>query len=213
MERFRRIAQAFSATRKADPRLVSLLAGVGGGILVLCVVLGFVTDTLWLGIVAGILLGLFGMIVVFGRRASATAIAQIEGRPGAAAAVLQSMRGPWRVTPAIGVTRKQDFVHLVVGRPGVILVGEGAPARIGQLLRQEHRRMKRVVGSTPVHEVSVGGGTGQVPLGSLQVHMTKLPRTLKAKEVGPLDTRLAALGGQQLPLPKGPLPRPGKRMR
>jgi hypothetical protein len=35
----------------------------------------------------------------------------VEGQLGAAAAILNNMRGDWRVTPAIGFTRDQDLVH------------------------------------------------------------------------------------------------------
>jgi hypothetical protein len=138
------------------------------------------------------------------------AIGAIDGKPGAAAAVLQTARG-WRVTPAVAFTRKQDFVHRAVGRPGVVLVGEGAPARVSSLLKQEHRRIARIVGNTPVHEVSVGNGEGQIPLRNLQAHITRLPRTLKQGDVSGLDTKLKALSDNDLPMPKGPMPRMKRR--
>jgi hypothetical protein len=70
-----------------------------------------------------------------------------------------------------------------------------------------------VIGDVPVHELSVGEGKDQIPLSKLQVHLNRLPRKLKARDVGPLHTRLEALGGQDLPLPKGPIPRVPRRMR
>ncbi len=202
--------QAFGNTRTVDPKLVPLVAGVGLGVLLVCALVGVLTGYPVLGTVAGVSLGLSGALLVFGQRASRAAIGSIEGRPGAAAAVLQSMRGPWLVTPAVAFTRKQEFVHRVVGRPGIILVGEGSPARVAALLRQEKRRVARVAGETPVHEVSVGDGDGQVPLRQLQMHLSRLPRALKAGAVGPLETRLSALGTSDPPLPKGPMPR-GRR--
>lgn len=183
------------------------MAGVGLATLLVCVGIGALVGQLLGGIVFGLLLALASAFVVFGRRSSAAALAAIEGRPGAAVAVLQTMRGPWRVTPAVAFTRKQDFVHRVVGRPGVVLVGEGASARVTALLRQERRKVARAVGDTPVHEVSVGDREGQVSLGQLQVHLARLPRALKPRAIGALDTRLSALGGADVPLPKGPMPR------
>ncbi|HWB72222.1 MAG TPA: DUF4191 domain-containing protein [Egibacteraceae bacterium] len=206
-ERLRRLRLAFSKTREADRRLVPLMAAVALAALLVCGVIGALLGQLVAGLAVGVPLALLGGVAVFGRRTTAVALGSIEGRPGAAAAVLQGMRGPWRVTPAVAFTRKQDFVHRVVGRPGVILVGEGAPARVGSLLRQERRKVARVAGDTPVHEVSVGDREGQVPLGRLQVHLARLPRALKARGIGALDTRLSALGGSDVPLPKGPLPR------
>ena len=140
--------QAFGNTRTVDPKLVPLVAGVGLGVLLVCALVGVLTGYPVLGTVAGVSLGLSGALLVFGQRASRAAIGSIEGRPGAAAAVLQSMRGPWLVTPAVAFTRKQEFVHRVVGRPGIILVGEGSPARVAALLRQEKRRVARVAGET-----------------------------------------------------------------
>jgi hypothetical protein len=56
------------------------------------------------------------------------------------------MRGDWRVTPAVGFTREQDLVHRVLGKPGVILVAEGArkphpqPRRQREAADLAHRR-------------------------------------------------------------------------
>jgi hypothetical protein len=207
-ERIRQLRMAFSATRQVDPKLLPLLIGVPLATLVVFVLLGVLIGRPVFAIVVGVLFAVLAALLVFGRRATNAQMAAIEGRPGAAAAVLQSMRGPWIVTPAVAFTRKQDFVHRVVGRPGVIMVGEGARARVASLLKQESRRVARAVGDVAVHEVSVGDGEGQVPLGKLQTHLQKLPRAMKAREVGPLERRLAALKDQNLPIPKGPPPRP-----
>jgi hypothetical protein len=209
--RLTQIRFAFTQTRQADPRLVPLLLAVGLGVLAVAVLIGVLVGNPVIGAVLGVVLGLLGALLVFGQRTAAVALAAIEGRPGAAAAVLQSLRG-WRVTPAVAFTRKQDLVHRAVGRPGVVLIGEGAPARVTALLKQEHRAVARVVGDTPIHELNVGTGEGQIPLGALRAQLVRLPRAIKAAEVAALDTRLAALGGSDLPLPKGPLP-PGVRGR
>jgi hypothetical protein len=208
--RLDRFLLAFGQTRANDPRLVPLMAAVALTLLVVATLIGALLGSWVAGLLLGLPLALLGAMFIFGQRASASAITAIEGRPGAAAAILQSLRGQWRVTPGVAFTRNQDFVHRVIGRPGIILVGEGAPARVSSLLKQEHRKVARVAGDTPVHEVSVGNGAGQVPLRQLQVHMTRLPRTLKPDAVRALDTKLAALD-QALPMPKGPLPRGARR--
>ena len=148
-------------------------------------------------------------MVLFGRRASRAAYSEIEGRPGAAGSVLNGLRGAWRVQLGVAFTRNQDLVHLAVGRPGVVLVGEGSPHRVTQLLLQEKRRYARAVPDIPVYEVSVGDASGQVPLRRLQGHITKLPRNIKPARVRELDNRLRALGGGP-PIPKGPMPQPGR---
>ena len=206
---------AWSQSRALDPRLGAMVAGAG--------VLGFAVPFVILlllgqpipGAIAGVLVGGLAALSVFGRRASALQLTAIEGQPGAAAAVVQSLRGIWRLTPAVAVTRSQDMVHRVIGRPGIVLVGEGAPSRVAQLLAQEKRRVARVAKDVTIHEVSVGTGNGQVALTQLRVHLMRLPRSVKPREIGALERKLSALGEQNIPIPKGPMPsgRPPKRMR
>lgn len=207
VDRMRGLRQIFVVTKAADPKLVPLLIIVVATGLAAGVLAGVLTDTLVLGVTFGALLGLTGALIAFGRRAESVQFAKIQGQPGAAAAVLQTMRGPWRVTVGVAVTRKKDLVHLVVGRPGVVLVGEGSRARTTALLKQQHRTIARAVGDVPVHEVSVGEGDDQVPLRSLVLHLRRMRRTLKTREVGPLYTKVSALGSGDLPLPKGPMPK------
>ncbi len=209
-ERAGQVRQAFSLTRKSDPRLMAYL-GVGFlAPLVIFVVIGLlIGHPVYLGIL-GVLFGLVGGMATFGRRVQRTAYAQVEGQLGAAAAVLQNMRGNWRVTPAVGFTREQDLLHRVVGRPGIVLVAEGSPARTRGLMVTEKKRLARVVGETPVYEVTVGDGDGAVPLRGLERHFVKLPRNIKPAQVNVLEQRLKALGSSALPIPKGPMPRGGR---
>lgn len=205
-DRIRQIRLAFTQTRAVDPRLIPYMAGVALVSLVASIAL-----FTWLGSpIVGLIVGLFTAgataMIVLGTRAQKAAISQIEGQPGAALAVLQQLRGAWKVTPAVAFSGKQDLVHRVVGRPGVILVGEGRRARVKALLKQEARKTARIAGDIPVHEVSVGTADEQIELSKLRVHVMKLPRAMKAKEIGPLDRRLHALGGTDMPIPKGPLP-------
>lgn len=210
--RLRQIGQVFTKTREIDPRLLPLMVGLPLAVLGVAVVLGVLLGRPVLAVLLGVPLALLVAIGVFGRRASKAMFSAIEGQPGAAAAVLQNLRGPWRVTPAVAATRKLAFVHRAVGRPGVVLVGEGSPARVRSLLRQEARKVQRVVGDTPVHEISVGDGDDQVPLPKLQAHLTKLRRSVRTRDIEDLHNRLKALGDRDMPIPKGPLPRGKRRM-
>ncbi|MGH8929617.1 MAG: DUF4191 domain-containing protein [Egibacteraceae bacterium] len=211
-ERVRQLQLIFSRTRAADSRLVPLMlvfglvgAAVGAGV-------GLLLGSLATGIVLAVLFGLTAALAVFSRRAADAQFEALEGQPGAAAAVLQTMRGPWELTLGVAVTRKKDLVHMMVGRPGIILVGEGAPARVTSLLKQQHRAVARMAGDVPIHEISVGDGEGQVALRKLTIHINRLPRKLKAGQVGPLQTKVAA-ARPEFPMPKGPPPRVPKRMR
>lgn len=204
--KLKQIRLAFSATRAQDPKVLPLVLAAFFGPLLLLVALGLVFGGLPFLVLLGVLLGLVTAAFVFGRRVQATAYSQVEGQIGAAAAVLTNMRGDWRVTPAVGFTREQDLVHRVIGRPGVILVAEGAHSRARNLLATEKRKVARIIGDTPVYEVVVGDGDNQVPLRQLERHFLKLPRNIKPKSVNELDRKFTAMGASALPIPKGPVP-------
>ncbi|MHB1801531.1 MAG: DUF4191 family protein, partial [Actinomycetes bacterium] len=144
---------------------------------------------------------------VFGRRAERAAYARIEGQPGAAAAALQTLRKGWTLTPAVAVDRQQNVVHRVVGRAGIVLVGEGQTSRVAALMTTERRRMARFLPDVPTHEVLAGNAEGAVTLRRLPGHVTRLPRALTPAQVSEVNRKLKALGAMNLPIPKGPLPR------
>ena len=207
----RMVKQAYSLTRKNDPSLPWILliwfVAVFAVVELIGVLLGFPFLVLPLAIIAGVLAAL----VVFGRRAQGSAYRQVEGQPGAAAWVLEGMRGDWRVTSGVAGTQQLDAVHRVLGRPGVVLVAEGVPGRVRGLLAQEKKKVARVVGDAPIYDIVVGDEEGQVPLRKLSSHVMKLPRNLSAAEVNALGRRMSALGGARMPVPGGPLPG-GKQM-
>ena len=153
--------------------------------------------------------------IIFGRRAQKSVYRQAEGQTGAAAWVLDNLRGKWRVTPGVAATGHFDAVHRVIGRPGVIFVGEGSPTRVKPLLAQEKKRTARLVGDVPIYDVIVGNGDGEVPLGKLERHLTRLPANISVKQMDTLESRLAALGSRAgaAIMPKGPLPNAGKMKR
>lgn len=214
--RLAQLKAAFNVTRHSDRKMLPLVIGTALGVLLVFELLGVLLHHPIYFTVIGVLFALMAATIVFGRRAATAAFAQVEGQPGAAAAVLQSMRGNWRVTPVVAVNpRGRDLVHRVVGRPGIVLVGEGSPARVGQLLSQERKKVARVAADTPVYEVQAGDEDGQVPLRKLQTHFAKMPRNLKPAQVNAIEARLRALGGATVPIPKGPMPTriPRGRMR
>jgi hypothetical protein len=138
---------------------------------------------------------------------------QAEGQPGAAGWLLgNQLRGDWRVTQTVAGTTQLDAVHRLVGRPGIVLVGEGAPHRVRGLIAQEKKKISRIAGDVPIYDIVVGTGEGEVRLGKLQRALVKLPTNLSKQEVAALEKRLAALGGSRMPLPKGPMPQ-GAKMR
>ncbi len=202
--------QAFQMQRKEDKKLLPLMIGAFVAVVVLSVVVGFLIGgfTKWLMIVLGIVLGVLVAFIIFGRRAQKNVYRKAEGQAGAAAWALDNLRGKWRVTPGVAANGHLDAVHRVIGRPGVIFVGEGQPSRVKPLLAQEKKRTARLVGEVPIYDVVIGNGEGEVPLSKLERHLTKLPANISVAKMDSLESKLAALGTKtgQAAMPKGPLP-------
>jgi hypothetical protein len=207
--RIKQIRIVAGMVRQANPKALPIVALAGIGIIALFVILGLVLGLASFLIPLGVLIGLAAAMILFGRFAQSAQYSAIAGQPGAAAAILQSMRGNWTVTPAIAANRNMDVVHRTVGRPGVILVGEGSPNRLPSMLAAEKKRIARVAYDVPIYDIQVGGEAGQVPIRKLQRHLMKLPRNLKPAAVTDLNYRLKALP-QSLQMPKGPLPKAGR---
>ncbi|MER8071364.1 DUF4191 domain-containing protein [Streptomyces sp. NPDC094034] len=211
--RLKQIALTYKMTRRADSKVGLVVAGVGIVTFGVFLAIGFlINHPIYLGIL-GFILAFLAMAIVFGRRAERAAFGQMEGQPGAAAAVLENVGRGWTTTPAVAMNRNQDVVHRAVGKAGIVLVGEGNPNRVKGLLAAEKKRMARIVMDVPVHDIIVGDGEGQVPLKKVRTTMLKLPRVLAGPQVTAANDRLRAMGDlmSNMPLPKGPMPK-GMRM-
>ncbi|MBJ7384331.1 DUF4191 domain-containing protein [Mycolicibacterium sp. GCM10028919] len=210
-ERRSQLWQAFQIQRKEDKRLLPYMIGAFVLIVGIAVAAGLIagsTFTLIALIPLGILLGALVAFIIFGRRAQKSVYRKAEGQTGAAAWALDNLRGKWRVTPGVAATGHFDAVHRVIGRPGVIFVGEGSANRVKPLLAQEKKRTARLVGDVPIYVIVVGNGEGEVPLSKLERHLTKLPANITVKQMDSLESRLVALGSRVGPaaMPKGPMP-------
>lgn len=206
--------QAFQMQRKDDKALIPILVGIVVAAAAVFFLVGMLFGAQWLTLPLGVVVGVLLGVIIFGRRLQRSVYSKADGQPGAAGWALENMRGPWRVTQAVAGTTQLDAVHRVVGRPGVILVAEGAPSRVKGLLAQEKKKVARLVGDTPIYDVVVGNEEGQVTLAKLQRHLTKLPRNIDTKRMDSLDSRLSAISSRAggAAMPKGPMPA-GAKMR
>jgi hypothetical protein len=210
--RLKQIRMVARLINQQNRRALPITFGSALGIIVLAVAIGLLTGTAPFVIPLGVLLGALTGMILFGRFAQSAQYAAIDGQVGAAAAVLQSMRGDWTVTPAVSANRTMDVVHRAVGRPGVILIGEGVQPRVGALVAAEKKKTERVAHGVPVIEFYIGTGEGQIPVSKLQGKVMRLPRTLKPAAVSDLNYRLKALA-PSLQMPKGPLPKGARQPR
>lgn len=210
--RRKQIWEAFNLQRKEDKLLLPLMIAALVGAAIVAFVIGLFFGLEWILLPVGLAIGLLLAVSIFGRRVQNAVYAKADGQPGAAGWALENLRGQWRVTPGVAGTTHLDAVHRVIGRPGIVLVAEGAPHRVKSLLAQEKKRTARVAGTMPIYDVIVGNEEGQLPLKQLQRHLMKLPRNIDVKEMDAMEARLAALGSRAAAMPKGPMPA-GAKMR
>ncbi len=204
--RFKEIRDAYSITKKEKPLILLYCIAIFIPVWVVGILIGIALDhPYYLGFVT-FPIALLAAFFFFTRQAGSAAYASIEGQIGAGASVLMAIRKGWTVTPAVAVTKNQDMVHRAVGKPGVVLVGEGSSA-IKHMLTDEKRKVERFAPGVPVFELIVGESDGQVPIRKLQKRMKKFPKKLSTVQLRELRARMKAIGGMNIPIPKGPMPK------
>jgi len=199
------LKDAYRLTRKHKP--IAFLWMALGFVVVLCVgiIIGTnVNHPIYFTLIS-LPIAFLVAFFLFTRQANTAAFLSIQDQLGAGASVLMAIRKGFTTTAAVSVARNQDMVHRSVGRPGIVLVGEGSGA-VRSLLQDERRKMERFVQGVPLSEVIIGDGSGQVPLRKLQKHLKKLPKKLSKTQVREVRNRLKAVGGLNMPIPKGPMP-------
>jgi Domain of unknown function (DUF4191) len=202
--RIKQLGMVFKFTAKRDKLFLPLVALAVTIALGLTVLLWLLVS--WVFIPVGLMLIPLAVLIVLNLRANRAMMSEAEGQPGAAASIVENMRGDFRVTPAVASTTQLDFVHLVICRGGVVLLGEGNPARVRGLIAQERKRLSKVIGSADLYDFMIGNDEGEIPIRKLRMTLIKLPRTLGPKDINALDKRLKALSARPQ-LPKGAIPK------
>ena len=210
--RFKEIRDAYQVTKAVKPWIGAAMAGIFAAVWAVGIAIGFaIGHPVYLGFVSAPFAALIAFYV-FTRQAGSAAYASIEGQIGAGASVLMSIRKGWSTTPAVAVARNQDMVHRSVGRAGIVLTGEGGNG-VRQMLQDEKRKTERYAPGVPIYELIVGDQDGQVQLRKLQKRMKKFPKKLTANQMREVRARLKAVGGMAMPIPKGPMPTRGMKIR
>ena len=205
--RFKQIRMIAGLVNKANPKALPIVIGSGLGTALVMILLGVFVGPLAIFIPLAILLGVLVTVFLFGRFAQSAQYSAIEGQLGASVAVLRQLRGNWTVSDEpVAANRNMDVVFRAVGRPGVILVGEGSSNGLASLLAAEKKKVARVAHEVPIFEFQVGDGEGKVPISKLQRKIMRLPRNLKPAAVNDINHRLRALT-PTMQMPKGPLPK------
>ncbi len=202
---YHQLWEVFQMTREAQPSITWWLLGAFVGILALGLVIGLAVGHPVYVTLLSLPVALIVVMLLLSRRAERAAYSRIEGTPGASASALGTIRRGWNIEeqPVAIDPRTQDVVFRAVGRPGVVLIGEGPSHRVKRLLEGERRKVARVAPNVTVHLVEVGRDEGQTPLPKLVRTIQKLRPSLTKAEVAAVSKRLRALQSSRPPIPKG----------
>ena len=175
----------------------------------------FVLSPWWIYVIFGVMFGLLAAMAVLTWRAKNATYKRYEGQKGSAEVAMSMLGKEWVKSPVITANRQLDIVHRVVGPGGIVLIGEGDPGRVRQMLAIEAKKHVQIKYGTKVTTVVMGDRDNQVPLEKLSDHIRKLPKVIKTAEIAELANRLRALDSMRpkIPLPKGPMPTSGKGAR
>ncbi len=210
---FKQVAQLLRFTREVDPWapwavLAVALIGVALGVAAAFLIPGnLFTRIIWIitGILAGLLLGM----ITLSRLATNAMYQKLDGTPGAVGHVLSTGLGRnWQAsdTPVAVNPKTQDAVYRAIGRGGIVIVGEGSPARLKRLIADEEKRDKRIASGVPITVMYAGDGPDEVPLKELTKRIKKLPKAIDKSTQAAVIKRAASVnagGLGSLPIPKG----------
>lgn len=211
--RIAQIRQGYKAIRSLDPNVGWWMLAAALGALVVSLLVG----GLWLGrpiwtVFFALPLMMLAAMIVLNVRANKAMYGAIEGRTGAAGQALSTIRRGWYYSQepvAADVQNRQmdlsnaAVVFRALGRPGVVLIGEGPKPRVTRLLEAERKKVSRVAPGVPVHLITIGEGEGDVRVRKLVRAMQRLKPVLTKEETSVVNKRLKSLPGMRDALPAG----------
>lgn len=224
------IRQAYTAIKGLDPRLGlwMALAALVAFLVVMGIAWLWLGTSWWLlyaGLVA-LMMAVLAAVVVMNRRGNTAMYRALDGQAGASAAALDGLgkRGWYTSTEPVAVdaqrgTKMSDLsgaamVFRALGRPGVVLIGEGPKSRVQKLLKAEEKKVARVAPGVPVHLWVVGDAEGEVEIRKLRNKLVRMRPVLTKEETSTVNKRLRSLGGVRTGIPAGMDPtraRPDRR--
>lgn len=189
-------------------QIAILIAGVLIGLII-----GFLlSGTSVLGLIlwgfTGLLFGVLGAMFLMTRLSTTAMYAKIDGMPGASGHVLSTSLGrSWSASDTpVGINPKtQEAVYRVVGRGGIVIVGEGARGRLTRLINEERQKAQRVAHGVPVTVLYVGHGDDDVAIADLSKTIKKLPKAIDKATMAAVIRRIESVSQSlsSLPIPKG----------
>lgn len=208
---FKRIASVYRTIKEIDPQvslwmLLAFVVVLGVGTLI-GLLMGHVISSLLISVPFALL----AAMITMSRRGERAAFAQMDGQRGASIGGLSALRRGWyydQEPVAADATRPNEIqtaavVFRALGRPGVVLLGEGPKPRVDKLFAKEKKKVNRVAPGVPVHTYIVGTGEGELRARKIRVTLTKLRPALSKEEMAVVNKRLKSLPGMRQAVPAG----------
>lgn len=208
---FKQIAAVYRAVRSMDSSITWWLLGVFLGIVAIFVLIGFLVGHPIYFTFISIPFGLLAAMLTLSRRGERAAFGAMAGKAGQSVGALSMLRRGWyydQEPVAADVARPQEvhnaaMIFRALGRPGVVLIGEGPLPRAKKLMEREVKKVARVAPGVPIHQLYVGDGTEQIAARKLPRHMSKLKKMLTKEEMSAVNKRLKSIPGIRQGIPAG----------
>ena len=211
--RIAQIRQGYKQIRQLDPKVGWYMLIAALGVLVVVLLIG----GLWLGrpifsVIFALPLMMLAAMLVLNRRANNAMYNALDGRPGASGMALTSIQRGWYTSqePVAADVQRRDMdltnaavVFRALGRPGVVLVGEGPKPRVNKLLEAERKKVARVAPGVPIHLFVAGDDEGDIPVRKLTNKVQRLKNALTKQELAVVNKRLKSLPGLRDGMPAG----------
>jgi hypothetical protein len=213
--RIAQVRDGYTAIRQIDPKVGWWMLGSALATIAVAELVGLLLGHWVYALIVSVPAAALAATIVMNQRGNRAMYAALDGQPGAAGVAMQSLgsRGWYTSQEPVAVdsmrgTKISDLtgaaiVFRALGRPGVVLVGEGPSARVAKLLKAEEKRVSRVAPGVPVQLVAVGDGDGEVPIRKLSNRLTRMKSVLTKDEVAVVNKRLKSLGGLRTGIPAG----------
>ena len=213
--RIAEVRDGYKAIRQLDPKVGLWMLGAALAAIVVIELIGLLLGHWIYALIVGLPAAALAATLVMNQRGNKAMYDALEGQAGGSGVAIQGLgsRGWYTNREPVAVdtmrgTKVSDLsgaamVFRALGRPGIVLIGEGPSARVAKLLKAEEKKVGRVAPGVPVHLLTVGDGTDEVSIRKLSSRLTRMKSVLTKDEVAVVNKRLKSLGGLRTGIPAG----------
>lgn len=208
---FKRIASVYKTIKAIDPQVTLWMILAFVVVLAIGAIIGLVFGHVFASLLVALPFAALAAMIVLSRRGERAAFAQMEGQRGAAIGGMSTLRRGWyfdQEPVAADATKPSEIntaavVFRALGRPGIVLLGEGPKHRVDKLFAKETKKVNRVAPGVPVHTYIVGSAEGELHPRKIRMTLTRLRPELSKEEMAVVNKRLKSLPGIRQGVPAG----------